>query len=151
MANKKITELPLITSVTTGDDIPIVQTGATSRVHSGAAGGLDADLVDGIHGAAMWYSSSGTGGSDGNAGQPPAPKSRVATDSDIGQYRAYTSASGAGVTLPAGGTWSYDCTQRDVATGVFNTHVAGVAAGGTTIAGSDIAGYSWSGTIKRES
>lgn len=35
---------------------------------------IDADTVNAIAAPAFWYSSSGTGGSDGNGGQPPAPK-----------------------------------------------------------------------------
>lgn len=40
-------------------------------------GTFDADKVDGVHGSAMWYSSSGTGGNDGNGGQPPMKKGTI--------------------------------------------------------------------------
>lgn len=56
---------------------------------------LDADTVGGTSGAALWYSSSGTGGSDGNAGQPPAPKTyKQSASLAQNAYSAITTAQG---------------------------------------------------------
>ena len=43
----KISELPVTTSVSTGDYIPVVEDGITKRVQAGPSGGLDADTVSG--------------------------------------------------------------------------------------------------------
>jgi hypothetical protein len=137
MANKKITELPLITSVTTGDDIPIVQTGATSRVHPGAAGGLDVDLVDGIHGTAMWYSSTGTGGSDGNGGRPPTPKpteyDASPDNKNIGTL-GNAEWSGTITRTPLGGSWFHFTIDFSA-----QTVLMGVTAGGSEITSTNTA------------
>lgn len=94
--NVKISALPTATTVSGVDIVPIVQGGVTKQIAEsnfnsaasilaklktvdGSGSGLDADFCDGIHGNAMWYSSSGTGGSDGNGGQPPAPKALTAS------------------------------------------------------------------------
>ena len=43
--------------------------------------------------------------SDGNGGQPPAPKPRTGTD--IGQFRFLTGSNGSTLSLPAGGSWCW--------------------------------------------
>lgn len=127
MANKKITELPLVTSSSASDDIPIVQSGVTSRIKAGAGGGLDADKVDNIQGTALWYSSSGTGGSDGNAGQPPAPKISGVDPAFAapGKWCSYDIPSGSGLTFGGStGQLFWICTSYGVTSGGVGQGIA---------------------------
>lgn len=46
----RITDLPLVTSVDTSDDIVVVKDGVTSKIKASTGGGLDVDTVQGRHG-----------------------------------------------------------------------------------------------------
>lgn len=66
---------------------------------------------------------------------------------DTGPWQVVSSPSdGAGVTLPAGGTWAYFLAYKTIATEGLNSTLAGVAAGGTTVGGSAgfrLWGFAW--------
>lgn len=72
---------------------------------------------------------------DGNAGQPPAPKPRSATDSDIGQLKRLVGGTGGDCVLPSGGTWAWVVTTYTSGSpSTYYQMAAGVSAGGSTVA-----------------
>ena len=64
----------------------------------------------------------------------------------LGQWTSITSAVGAALVLPAGGTWSYFALLFN--SGVVSNFGVGVAAGGTSV-GAAVAGQNWGGFVWR--
>jgi hypothetical protein len=60
----------------------------------------------------------------------------------LGQWATLTSAVGAALVLPAGGTWAYSATRYS--SGTATNAAAGVAAGGTSVVAA-VAGQNWTG------
>ncbi len=87
---------------------------------------LVADQLGSQLAAAFWYSSSGTGGSDGNGGQPPAPKA-VKWTGELASGIAQS------FTLPASnGTWLVTATN-DSSTNVARVAIIQYTYGGHSI------------------
>ena len=156
MANLKISELSTSSTISTGDYLPCIEGGLTKKVQAGTTGGLDVDTVDGIHGLSMWYSSSGTGGSDGNGGQPPAPKPRIYSAYGIGECYHIASSDGVALSTPnpvGGSTWLVTfSSHQSVGTGGYFAHSGGayniVLSGNTQIV-PGIAGYTGKADVWR--
>jgi len=68
-----------------------------------------------------------TADSDGNGGQPPSAKSNQVSNATIGWFAAVDCASGAGVTLPSGGTFEWFVTTYGA---TYNSVKSGISAGG---------------------
>lgn len=64
---------------------------------------------------------------DGNGGQPPSAKSNQVSNATIGWFDAVDCASGASVTLPAGGTFEWFVTTYGA---TYNSVTKGISAGG---------------------
>ena len=115
---KTFTGIPAFNGGSSGSTAPFTVDSTT------VVDNFNADTVDGVQGSAMWYSSSGTGGSDGNGGQPPAPKPQAVTPGGIGNWIYVPTPGryvrGAGAT----GTWS-----------VIAFNSSGVPIGATVAAG----------------
>ncbi len=76
--------------------------------------------------SASWYVIWNSG-NDGNGGQPPAAKSNKTSNATIGWFDAVDCASGASVTLPAGGTFEWFVTTYGA---TYNSAKSGESAGG---------------------
>lgn len=85
---------------------------------------------------------------DGNGGQPPSPKPRAATTSDIGHFARLLPDAGVAATLPSGGTWAYMALLHNASTGALVGSGISVAAGGTEV-GAASAGNQWTALIWR--
>jgi len=132
MGTKTIGQLDLATAASAiGCLLECESSGVSKRLVTGTGGGLDADKVDGIQGTALWYSSNGTGGSDGNAGQPPAPKPHTLGTNAIGEWRQAVY-SAPNTIAPPGGTWAYLSLLG------ARFYVGTIAGGGILQAGSDV-------------
>jgi hypothetical protein len=87
----------------------------------------DAAVSGGASPTKIWTSTN-----DGNGGQPPAPKPRAATDSDIGQFKSVQTATNNAGVAPAGGVWAWFGGYYTTATNVALYTTGGVIAGGGT-------------------
>jgi hypothetical protein len=122
---------------------------ATSLILPGAANIITVagDTAEAISlGAGNWvvvdYQPSTTAGMRLLSGTAPLPQNAAG----VGQVVPHDTGSGVGYTLPAGGTWFYFSLGFNSSTGTQNPgqRVAGVAAGGTTVAAATASQY-WTG------
>ena len=87
-----------------------------------------------------------TSSSDGNGGQPPAPKPNSTTGA-IGQMVLANSVAGVAYSLPAGGQWFYSAYLFNDTTSIYNGYLSGFAPGGTEILAASVGniwrGFAW--------
>lgn len=107
------------------------------------------DGVDALPAAAsIWYSSSGTGGSDGNGGQPPAPKPKASAIA-IGAFFDFIVPANSTIYYSgqdnAEGTWLLFATYVNSSTGVVINTTAGIGSGpkGSTSGSQYLRGWVW--------
>ena len=142
------------------DDVVQWETNDPGQTTGGAGGGANAQAQALLNRTKFindrtWYSSTGTGGDDGNAGQPPQPKSNIVSDSTIGFERVVdTGTAGSlsiyynGTDVSGTGTWKCFFIIYVTATGAIAGVRNSVGAGNSIIYTIN-SGYSIAGFAKR--
>jgi len=148
VAGKETIIIPLLvagSTIAAGKELPVYVDSEgnvySSYQRNGLGTGFDADTVDGVQGTSLWYSSSGTGGSDGNGGQPPAPKPNKTGYGTAGYFTGSDYASSGSVvsTPSATGIWKGFVTGYGLSTSLGDTFIiAGSSSSVATTIGANV-------------
>jgi hypothetical protein len=125
--------------------------GATVTWDAGPLDVLAGTSVTGVSGADLTLLT-GTAGTNGqaaiwNADGDVVGRNFAQAAAGAGQWQVLNGSDGAALSLPAGGTWAFFVIRVTTATGATGTFDAGVAAGGSSIAGAlagtTVRGFCW--------